>query len=75
MHIIHRHMHSINILYAHTIMVELCAYGVIPSQFHNFSHMTISELDETWYTTSIYRFVLPDKVSPSFTIWLPGYDQ
>ena len=37
--------------------------------------MTISELDETWYTTSIYRLVLPDQVSPSFTLWLPGYDQ
>ena len=48
---------------------------VIPSQFNNFFHMTISELDETWYTTSIYRLVLPDKVSPSFTLWLPGYDQ
>ena len=42
---------------------------------NNFFHMTISELDETWYTTSIYRLALPDKVSPSFTLWLLGYDQ
>ena len=27
MHIIHRHMHYINILYAQMIMVALCAYG------------------------------------------------
>ena len=46
---------------------------VISSQFNNFFHMTISELDETFGTLLVYRFVLPGKVSASFTLWLPGY--
>ena len=45
---------------------------VIPSHFNNFFHITISELDETWYTSSAIGFVMTPKLSLSFSVWLPG---
>jgi len=34
--------------------------------------MTISELDETWYASSSFGFVMSDKISLSFIVWFPG---
>ena len=39
---------------------------VIPNHVNKKVHMTISELDETWYAGSTFGFVLPDKISLSY---------
>ena len=45
---------------------------VIPSHFNKSFHMTVSELDETWYASSTFGFVMSDKISLSFIVWFPG---
>ena len=45
---------------------------VIPSHFNKSFHMTVSELDETWYASSTFDFVMSDKISLSFIVWFPG---
>ena len=46
---------------------------VIPSRVNKNFHMTITELDETWYAGSTFGFVMPDKILLSFVVWFPGY--
>ena len=53
----------------HNIKISL---WVIQSHFNKNFHMTVSELDETLYASSTFSFVMPDKISLSFIVWLPG---
>ena len=45
---------------------------VIPNHFNQSFYMTLSELDETWYVSSTYGFMKPDKVSRLVALWLPS---
>ena len=57
----------------HGWMCKTCnATRVIPSHFNKRFHMTVSELDETWYASSTFGFVMSDKISLSFIVWFPG---
>ena len=61
-----------NVLGMWTIGTALLCIRVIPSHFNKSFHMTISELDETWYASSTFGFVTSDKISLSFIVWFPG---
>ena len=46
---------------------------VIPNHFSKSLQVTPSELDETWFVSSICGFMKPDKILLSYVVWLPDY--